>query len=288
MSSLAEVVPSEAELAFLTLGSILQPEGVVECIEFDYRPRVSLTRRRRSVNEGHVSRPQTDWTDKIADRFKDPYDKQLAVMVPEWTKRVEERHKATLRPRDGVPAANLKSWLEGAGFWDVKQLVMRLPVGGDTPAGKLLLEFMRYQTDLENFVPLVSLSTVPPAPHIHSRRLIKVIQLATELPQPNFNEIGFGKFYINMHIVSGRKPRDPRPGDMLKDGTRQGMSTNTFDRLKRADTSKGDQWNRAVLDARLVTMMKSQMKTNLSILQDDGEQQLNRSCRREKSERASE
>ena len=138
-------------------GSILQPEGVVEFIEFDPRPRVSLARRRRSANEGHISRPQTDWTDKIADRFKDPYDDQLASMVPEWTQRVEERLKATLRPRDGVPAANLKSWLEGAGFWDVKQLVMRLPVGGDSLAGKLLLDCLRYQTDLENLIPLVSL-----------------------------------------------------------------------------------------------------------------------------------
>jgi hypothetical protein len=77
-------------------------------------------------------------------------------MVPEWTQRVEERLKATLRPKDGVPAANLKSWLEGAGFWDVKQVILRLPVGGSSSGGKLLLEFMRDQVELENQVPLVS------------------------------------------------------------------------------------------------------------------------------------
>jgi hypothetical protein len=33
---------------------------------------------------------------------------------------------------------------------------MRLPVGGDSPAGKLLLEFIKYQADLENLIPLVS------------------------------------------------------------------------------------------------------------------------------------
>jgi hypothetical protein len=140
----------------LTRDSILQPEGVFEFIEFDPRPRVSLAKRRQPINEGHVSRPQTNWTDNIADRFKDPYDEQLANMVPEWAQRAEERLKATMRPRDGVPAANLKSWLEGAGFWDVRELVIRLPVGGESSAGKLLLEFMRYQTDLENFIPLVS------------------------------------------------------------------------------------------------------------------------------------
>lgn len=155
LTLLAGVISVQEENTLIIYNSILQPEGVVEFIEFDPRPRISLTRRRRSVDEGHVSRPQTDWTDKIVDRFTDPYDEQLAAMVPEWTQRVNERHRATLRPRDGVPAAHLKSWLEGAGFWDVKELVMRLPVGGDTPAGKLLLEMMKYQTDLENCIPLV-------------------------------------------------------------------------------------------------------------------------------------
>lgn len=148
-----------SHLLVLIYDSILQPEGVVEFIEFDPRPRVSLARRRRSVNEGHISRSQTDWTDNIADRFKDPYDEQLASTVTEWAQRVEERLKATLRPRDGVPAVNLKSWLEGAGFWDVKELVIRLPVGGESPGGKLLLDFMKYQTDLENCIPLVSLAS---------------------------------------------------------------------------------------------------------------------------------
>lgn len=90
-----------------------------------------------------------------------------------------------------------------------------------------------------------------------------------------------------MHVVSGRKPKDPRPGDLLRDGTRQGVTTVPFEILKKADTLKYNQWMRAVLDTRLVTMMKSQMKNNLSLLQD-GSEQLGRSFRREKSERASE
>jgi hypothetical protein len=32
-----------------------------------------------------------------------------------------------------------------------------------------------------------------------------------------------GKYFLNLHIVTGRKPLQPRPGDMLIDGTRQGM-----------------------------------------------------------------
>jgi hypothetical protein len=156
---LVGIRPSFQELPLLIFDSILQPEGVVEFIEFDPRPRISLSRRRQSTNDQHISRAQTDWTDKIVDRFKDPCDEQLATTVPEWMQRVEERLKATLRPRDGIPAPNLKSWLEGAGFWDVKQLVMRLPVGGDSAAGKLLLDFIKYQIDLENFIPLVCLRT---------------------------------------------------------------------------------------------------------------------------------
>jgi hypothetical protein len=128
----------------------------VEFLEIDPRPRVCLIDRRRSSSNDHTSGPETNWTDNIADRFKDPHDEQLATMVPEWTQRVEERLKATLRPKDGVPAANLKSWLEGAGFWDVKQVILRLPVGGSSSGGKLLLEFMRDQVELENQVPLVS------------------------------------------------------------------------------------------------------------------------------------
>ncbi len=95
--------------------SILQPDGVVEFLEVDPRPRVNTPDRRRPVNDEHISRSETDWGDNIADRFKDPNAGQFATMVPGWTERVEERLKATLRPKDGVPAPNLKSWLEGAG-----------------------------------------------------------------------------------------------------------------------------------------------------------------------------
>lgn len=111
-------------------------------------------------------------------------------------------------------------------------------------------------------------------------------QLATKLPRLNFDEISFSNFNINMYVVSGRKPKGPRPGDMLRDGTRQGVTTVPFEILKKADALKYNQWMRAVLDTRLPTMMKSQMKNNLSLLQDDSEQ-LGRSFRREKSERAS-
>ena len=59
--------------------------------------------------EDHTSGPKTDWTDEIADRFKNKSDEQLGPEIPGWMGRVTEDLKATLRPRDGVPGPNLKS-----------------------------------------------------------------------------------------------------------------------------------------------------------------------------------
>lgn len=103
---------------------MLKPDGVIEFIEVDPRPRlayVSPVNEENEVTPGNGERRKkrstaaTDWTDKIEDRFKDPFDQELAIDVPGWSRRVAERMKANLRPRDGVAAANLKSWLEGAG-----------------------------------------------------------------------------------------------------------------------------------------------------------------------------
>ena len=64
----------------------------------------------------HKSEPADNWTDNIPDRLKGPLDEGLTTHLPGWQGRVEARLKAALRPRDGIPAVNLKSWLEGAGF----------------------------------------------------------------------------------------------------------------------------------------------------------------------------
>jgi len=88
----------------------------VEFLEVDPRPRFGCIGASEKVStKQHKSQAQTDWTDDIADRFKDPFDEELATNVPGWVERVNERLKAKLRPFDGVAAVNLKSWLEGAG-----------------------------------------------------------------------------------------------------------------------------------------------------------------------------
>ena len=100
----------------LILRRLLKPDGVVEFLEIDPRPRVfSGIPKTNKKADKHKSVAQTDWTDNIADRFKNPLDEELATTVPGWFGRVAERLKANMRPEDGVSAACLKSWLQGAG-----------------------------------------------------------------------------------------------------------------------------------------------------------------------------
>jgi hypothetical protein len=97
---------------------LLKPDGIVEFIEIDPRPRFILDEKKREEVNYKLERKsgaQTDWTDDIRDRFKNPLDAELATNVPGWSGRVEQRLKAILRPLDGVAAANLKAWLQGAG-----------------------------------------------------------------------------------------------------------------------------------------------------------------------------
>ena len=71
--------------------------------------------------------------------------------------RVEAHLKATMRPRNGVVAANLKDWLEGAGFYDVAEHIIRLPIGGSTTSGQQLKELLLEQIELENRILKVNL-----------------------------------------------------------------------------------------------------------------------------------
>ena len=98
---------------------ILQPDGVIEFVELDPRPRADFmdgdsVKYATPSPSSHVSGPETNWTDQIVDRFKET-DHELATTVEGWINRVAERHKAIFRPKDGVPAPQLKSWIEGAG-----------------------------------------------------------------------------------------------------------------------------------------------------------------------------
>ncbi|KAG4027755.1 hypothetical protein MFRU_027g00480 [Monilinia fructicola] len=216
---------------------ILQPGGVVEFLEVDHRPRSKVADCAFSKREDdHQSKAQTDWTDNLADRLTRPsHDEELATTVPGWMERVTERHKATLRPQGGIPAVSLKSWVEGAGFWDVKEIVHRLPVGGTTTTGQRLKDFILYQIELENSIP----------------------QLLERLLPVELNEIESGNYFLTLHIVTARKPRCPRAGDLLIDGTREEMTDVKYDQMARSNELKNQAgWKRYEL-GRISEMMNS-------------------------------
>ncbi|ESZ99332.1 hypothetical protein SBOR_0294 [Sclerotinia borealis F-4128] len=216
---------------------ILQPGGVVEFLEVDPRPRYKLAGHTSAKREDyHKSKAHTDWTDNISDRLRRPsHDDELAKTVPGWMKRVTERHKAILRPRGGIPAVNVKAWLEGAGFWDVNEIIHRLPVGGPTTTGRRLKEFILYQIELENDIP----------------------QLRDRFPPVEFEEIESGNYYLTLHIVTARKPRYSRAGDLLIGGTREEMTDVKYDQMARGNELKNQAgWKRFEL-GRISEMMTS-------------------------------
>lgn len=71
-----------------------------------------------------------------------------------------------------------------------------------------------------------------------------------------------------MHILTARKPKYPRPGDKLSDGTRQEMTAQKYDAMKKLHDGKSNHpWRRFNLDSKLATMMQ-----RLRILQGGPEQ----------------
>jgi hypothetical protein len=90
-----------------------------------------------------------------------------------------------------------------------------------------------------------------------TKRLTNHRPLAANLPQIDFDQISQGNYFINMHIVTARKPKYPRAGDKLSDGTRQEMTAQKYDAMmKLSDGKSSYQWRRFNLDGKLATMMQ--------------------------------
>ncbi len=66
-----------------------------------------------------------------------------------------------------------------------------------------------------------------------------------------------GEFFLGLHIVTGRKPKYPRPGDLLLDGTRMEMTHSKYDAMAKLNDAKSNQWKRFDLDGKLTSMMKT-------------------------------
>ncbi|TVY76004.1 hypothetical protein LSUE1_G005491 [Lachnellula suecica] len=82
-------------------------------------------------------------------------------------------------------------------------------------------------------------------------------KLKAELPTPELDAIKSGNYWLNLYLVTGRKPSLPRPGDLLSDGTRQEMTASTYDAMARFNDAKTSQWKRFDLDTKLTTMLES-------------------------------
>jgi hypothetical protein len=123
--------------------------------------------------------------------------------------------------------------------------VIRIPVGGNTRSGQHLKVFLLYQISLENEVPKVCHPAIP----LHIQKLT-MDQLLKELPKVEMVELESGSYYLNLHIVTGRKPAYPRPGDLLGDGTRQDMTASKYDAMARNDAELS--WKRYCLITDLV------------------------------------
>lgn len=153
----------------------------------------------------------------------------------------------------------------GNRFWDVKEIIFRLQIGGSTNGGKLMQQIVQRRMDMEEEIPLVSPSgglredstETSRCPLELAQLMLRWKQLAKELPKIEADAIESGFYYFNLHIVTGRKPKYPRPGDLLLDGTRQEMTTSKYDAMAKLNDAKSNQWKRFDLDGKLTSMMKT-------------------------------
>ncbi|KAL3427087.1 hypothetical protein PVAG01_00596 [Phlyctema vagabunda] len=236
------------------LRQILEPGGVVEFAEIDPRPRYEPISSQREIKEDAQSRDSRnieynhprgsntviDWNAGAGNRLQNPTDVQLVEgkkLAPGWADRVKKRMEAGMRPFDEAPAARLKSWLQGGGFWDVHETIMRLPVGGDTRTGQLIMNFIKYQaSELEDQVP----------------------KLKEALAPIDFERLPSLDLFLNCHIITGRNPHEGRMGDLRDDGQRESMTEATYDSMERF--VKFNHWRRATplqyhLDGKLSEMI---------------------------------
>lgn len=76
------------------------------------------------------------------------------------------------------------------------------------------------------------------------RNSTEVFKLEEELPLVDLIDLESGEYHLNLHFVTGRKPKDPRPGDLLANGTQQSMAGLAYDTLSRQESKKNSQWQR--------------------------------------------
>jgi hypothetical protein len=64
-----------------------------------------------------------------------------------------------------------------------------------------------------------------------------------------------GDYYLNLHIVTGRKPCHPRAGDLLLSGSRQEMTASKYEAMARTEEPRSNQWKRFDLDCEMTGLV---------------------------------
>jgi hypothetical protein len=111
--------------------------------------------------------------------------------------------------------------------------------GGTSDGGKLLKELILYRTRLEDEILQVSRISA----YLIGSTLISP-QLKMAIPELELEAIDSGLYYVNLHIITARKPQNHRLGDLLSDGTRQEMTDQKYDAMIRFDGGKTSKWTR--------------------------------------------
>ena len=68
-------------------------------------------------------------------------------------------------------------------------------------------------------------------------------QIAEKFGKLEEDALMSGNYFLNLHIVTGRKPLRPRPGDMLLDGTLQGFE-NPYADMSHYPVTRATHWER--------------------------------------------
>jgi hypothetical protein len=98
-------------------------------------------------------------------------------------------------------------------------------------------DFVLYQILLEDSIPKVGF------PHHFFSMSAKIPQLLEALPKVEVRDLENGSYYLNLHVVTARKPHNPRAGDLLING-RQEMTDLIYDQMARFSDAKSNQWKR--------------------------------------------
>lgn len=80
-------------------------------------------------------------------------------------------------------------------------------------------------------------------------------QLKQNLPKVEIEELESGKYHINLHIVTGRKPSSPRAGDLLLDESRQEMTQEKYEAMTRGKVANANHWSRMEGESSLAKML---------------------------------